>query len=180
VDGAGGRPADHAPALTLATARSPTPFPGWIGAFPDAAHDGALNHDRVRTPATRLAVHLALIATAVVSLVLEPVLALHILFGLGFVAFVAVHLAQRRRIGRRLIGQLSAAWRLERGATRLALSDALLLVLTVGMLASGLWDWLDGHPTRIRWHAITGVLLAGYLLVHTVRRRRRLRASRVR
>ena len=47
------------------------------------------------------------------------------------------------------------------------------------MLMSGLWDWLGAHPTRIRWHAISGVVLAGLLLVHTVRRSRRLRASHV-
>jgi hypothetical protein len=63
---------------------------------------------------------------------------------------------------------------------RLAMADAVLTALTVVMLASGLWDWVDGHPTRIRWHAITGVLLAGFLGVHTLRRSSRLRASTLR
>lgn len=44
------------------------------------------------------------------------------------------------------------------------------------MLVSGFWDWFAGHPTKIRWHAITGVVLP----VHTARRRSRLRRSRVR
>jgi hypothetical protein len=48
------------------------------------------------------------------------------------------------------------------------------------MLASGLRDWLAGHPTRIRWHAITGVALTALLAVHTARRRSRLRRSEVR
>ena len=59
------------------------------------------------------------------------------------------------------------------------MADAVLGALTLVMLGSGLWDWASGHPTRIRWHAITGVLLAGFLLVHTLRRRGRLRSSRV-
>jgi len=48
------------------------------------------------------------------------------------------------------------------------------------MLVSGFWDWSAGHPTKIRWHAITGVMLAILLLAHTVRRRSRLRRSAVR
>jgi hypothetical protein len=47
-------------------------------------------------------------------------------------------------------------------------------------LVSGLYDWIAGHPTRIRWHALSGVALAGFLLVHTLRRRRRLHRSSVR
>jgi hypothetical protein len=59
------------------------------------------------------------------------------------------------------------------------LADALLAVLTIAMLVSGFWDWSIGHPTRIRWHAVTGVVLAGLLLVHTIGRRSRLRSSNV-
>ncbi len=69
---------------------------------------------------------------------------------------------------------------LARPAGRLALADALLAAVTVGMLVSGFRDWSAGHPTRIRWHAITGVVLAIALLVHTVRRWSRLRRSKVR
>ena len=63
---------------------------------------------------------------------------------------------------------------------RLALADLLLAVITAGMLVSGFWDWSAGHPTKIRWHAITGVVLAILLLARTVRRRSRLRRSAVR
>jgi hypothetical protein len=54
------------------------------------------------------------------------------------------------------------------------------MAVTLVMLASGFWDLFVGHPTKIRWHAITGVLLAVTVVVHTLRRRSRLRASNVR
>lgn len=133
-----------------------------------------------RRAAARLIVHLGLIVTAVVSLIFEPALTLHIAIGLVFVGLVVAHLVQRKRVTSALATRLFRGRGLLRPAGRLALSDALLVALTVAMLGSGLWDWLSGHPTRIRWHAITGVLLAGYLIVHTVRRRRRLTSSNVR
>jgi hypothetical protein len=63
---------------------------------------------------------------------------------------------------------------------RLADADAVLTALTVGMLVSGFRDWSIGHPTKLRWHAITGLALAGCLMMHTLNRRGRLRTSRVR
>jgi hypothetical protein len=125
-------------------------------------------------------VHLTLIVTAAVSLALEPLLTLHMVLGLVFVGFVAVHLAQRRRVSAVLVSRLRSLRSLPTPAGRLALADAALTVLTLAMFASGLWDWGTGHPTRIRWHAITGVLLAGFLLLHSVRRRSRLLSSVVR
>jgi hypothetical protein len=129
----------------------------------------------------RWLVHLRLIGTAVVSLVFEPlVLAIHIVVGLAFAVLAGMHLAQRRRVSARLLHRLTRM-RIPAGpAGRLAMADLLLTVVTAGMLVSGFWDWLAGHPGRIRWHAITGVVLAILLLVHTVRRRRRLRRSTVR
>ena len=121
-----------------------------------------------------------LILSAAVSLALEPLLTLHIGLGLLFVAFVAAHLVQRRRVSLSLARRFGSARALLTPSGRLAVADAALTVLTAAMLASGIWDWVDGHPTRIRWHAITGVLLAGFLVVHTVRRRGRLRRSTVR
>jgi hypothetical protein len=133
-----------------------------------------------RRAAARLAVHLGLIATVVVSLVFEPELTLHIVIGFVFVGLVLAHLVQRKRVTSSLAARLFRGRGLLRPAGRLALSDALLVALTLAMLGSGLWDWLTGHPTRIRWHAITGVVLTGYLIVHTVRRRHRLASSHVR
>jgi hypothetical protein len=125
-------------------------------------------------------VHLALMLSAAVSVVLEPVLTLHVALGLLFVAFVPAHLLQRRRVSLSLVRRFGSMRALLAPSGRLAVADAALTVLTAAMLASGLWDWLAGHPTRIRWHAITGVLLAGFLVGHTVRRRGRLRGSTVR
>src|SRR5690348_10411933 len=134
-----------------------------------------------RRPARyRLLVHVALVATVAVSLVLEPLLTLHVVLGRAFVALVVVHLVQRRATSAALVRRLPRVARWTDAPGRLALADALLASLTVAMFASGLFDWLAGHPTRIRWHALTGVALTAFLLVHTLRRRRRLRGSAVR
>jgi hypothetical protein len=125
-------------------------------------------------------VHLGLIVTAGVSLAFEPILTIHIVIGVFFAILVVVHLAQRRRVSAQLAARLLRVQTLYRPAGRRAVADALLATVTVGMLASGFWDWSLGHPTRIRWHAITGIVLAGFLLVHTLRRRARLRSSQVR
>jgi len=126
----------------------------------------------------RTVVHVLLVATAAISLVAEPVLAAHVLVGLTFCALAAAHLSQRRRTVRALLKQLGTPSLTRSG--RLAWADLCLALLTVVMLASGLVDWALGHPTRIRWHAISGVLLAAALLVHTARRRAKVRRSVVR
>jgi hypothetical protein len=125
-------------------------------------------------------VHLGLISTAVVSLAFEPILTIHILLGLVFAVLVGAHLIQRRRITGKLACRLLRVRTLNRPGGRLAVADALLVTVTLAMLVSGFWDWSLGHPTRIRWHAISGLVLSGFLLVHTLRRRKRLRSSRVR
>ncbi len=139
---------------------------------------------RPGTPGARARwlVHLGLIATVIVSLVFEPlVLAIHIAVGSAFAVLTGLHLVQRRRVSGRLLARLSRPGRSLAGrAGRLALADALLAAITAGMLASGFWDWAAGHPTRIRWHALTGVALAILLVVHTARRRSRMRRSKVR
>jgi len=133
-----------------------------------------------RRSALRWLVHVTLIGTAVMSLVLEPILTLHIIFGLVFVFLVACHLVQRRRTSKRLaVGLLKFRNPLLLGS-RLALADGFLFVLTLAMTFSGFWDEWAPHHTKIRWHAITGVVLAIYLIVHTLRRRARLRLSQVR
>jgi len=125
-------------------------------------------------------VHLGLMLTAAVSLAFEPILTIHIVIGLFFAVLVVVHLAQRRRVSAKLAARLLRVRTLYRPGGRLAVADALLATVTVGMLVSGFWDWAGGHPTRVRWHAITGIALAGFLLVHTLRRSARLRSSQVR
>jgi hypothetical protein len=126
-------------------------------------------------------VHLGLIATTTVSMLFEPmVLTVHIGVGLAFAALVVAHLYQRRRVSANLVRQLFRLRRLSQPGGRLAAADALLAALTAGMLVSGFWDWAIGHPTRPRWHALTGVALLGYLVVHTLNRRHRLKHSQVR
>jgi hypothetical protein len=124
-------------------------------------------------------VHLGLILTLIISLVFEFVLSIHIIVGLLLILFVVAHLVQRRRISTTLARRLTRLTSLHGRGGRMALSDAVLLALTVAMLISGFVDVALGHPTRVRWHAIFGVVLALYLLVHTIRRRSRLRSSRV-
>ena len=90
------------------------------------------------------------------------------------------HVATRRHTSARLARRLVRVRELLHRPGRLALADTILALLTVAMLVAGFWDWFAGHPTKIRWHAITGILLAVFVVVHTVRRRKRLRASAVR
>jgi len=105
----------------------------------------------------RWAVHLALILTVIISLAFEFVLTFHIVFGLIFVAFVIVHLTQRRRTSGRLVRRLLDVKALNKTQGRLAMADLLLLVLTIGMLVSGSgtgrWVTRPGFVTT-RWSAL--------------------------
>jgi hypothetical protein len=49
----------------------------------------------------------------------------------------------------------------------------LLFVLVVVVTVSGLYDWLDAR-TRIRWHAISSVILIVVVARHAWTRRQRL------
>ena len=133
-----------------------------------------------RRSALRWIVHVILIGSAITSLVLEPVLSLHVAFGLVFVLFVGFHLAQRRRVSKRLATRLLKVQKLLAPGGRLALADGFLFIITMAMLLSGFWDLWAPHHTKIRWHAITGVVLTIFLVVHTVRRWKRLRFSQIR
>ena len=133
-----------------------------------------------RRSALRWLVHVSLIASSITSLVLQPVLSLHIAFGLVFVLLVGMHLAQRRRVSTRLIVRLLKFEKLLGPAGRLALADGFLFALSSAMLFSGFWDLWAPHHTKIRWHAVTGVVLTIFLTVHTLRRWRRLRFSQIR
>ena len=127
----------------------------------------------------RWLVHLGLILSALISLTFEFILTLHIVIGLLFVGFVVIHLMQRRATSSRLVKTL---FRLRAWGTsqwRLAIADLTLVSLSIAMLVSGFWDVAIGHPTRIRWHALTGFALAVLVLSHTIRRWKRLRVSRV-
>lgn len=122
--------------------------------------------------ARRWLIDMFLIAGGVVSLVFEPiVIAIHSIVGLIFMGTIGPHLWHRRtwiqgtwtRIRQRR--QLSSRLRWS------AWQAALLLMLAIAVTASGLWDWL-GAPTKIRWHAISGVILIGVVGWHVWTRRR--------
>jgi hypothetical protein len=136
--------------------------------------------NQFRIAQQRWLVHLGLMATLAVSLWFEPILAIHVAFGLAFAGLVAAHLTQRRRVSANLVARLARPALLRTRPGRLAAADLLLLALTLVMLVSGFWDLLAIHPTRLRWHAISGIGLTGLLVVHTARRWRRLRTSKVR
>jgi hypothetical protein len=70
---------------------------------------------------------------------------------------------------------------------RLAVSDLMLLFITLNVLVSGIVDWGRGAPTQLplpapfyRWHLDSGIALLIYLAVHVWRRRKRLRRSMIR
>jgi hypothetical protein len=138
----------------------------------------------------RWRVHLGLLASLAVSLLV--VLAkmgtgLHIIAGLCFAGLVGAHLVQRRRTLRTLGGGLIApTLRTPRG--RLAVADGVLAFLACNVVLSGIIDWMSPAPVMVgvpgipalNWHTTTSLLLVVYLVVHVVRRRARLRHSRVR
>ena len=134
----------------------------------------------LRAARRRWWVHLGLLLAAIISLVFEFVLTVHIVLGVAFIVLVAAHLVQRHRISSSLARRLVRLSGWSQKAGRMATADALLLALTLAMLASGFVHVAIGYPTKIRWHALTGVALAVYLHVHTLRRRTRLKSSKIR
>lgn len=133
------------------------------------------------------------LAALATLLVRRSGISIHIVTGLVFVAFVVVHIAQRRRTTGKLAAQLmhARAWFRRRG--RLGFSDAILAFLTLNVLVSGVVDYVDkrntpfplraltGLPIQfIGWHGLSSVILLCYLVVHILRRRTRLRRSQIR
>ena len=140
---------------------------------------------------SRFAVHLGLLCSAAAALgtlqLLHVRVAYHTDVGLVFVGLVVVHLAQRRRTLARMANQIVRARTFVERRIRLALSDLLLLFLTLNVLVSGILDWNRGAPTQLpfpkpfyRWHLDSGLVLVVYLAVHVWRRRKRLRRSTIR
>jgi len=70
-------------------------------------------------------------ATAIGSLVVEPVLTLHVIVGLVFVALVAVHLMPRRHTSVKLPRRLTHPDSLRHRAGCLAVADVVLLLMTI-------------------------------------------------
>jgi hypothetical protein len=140
---------------------------------------------------SRWVVHLGLLISAAAALgtlqLLHVRVAIHTDVGLAFVGLVVVHLAQRRRTLARMATAIPRTRGIAKRAIRLAVSDLLLLFITLNVLVSGLLDWNRGRPIQLplpppfgRWHAVSGAALVVYLAVHVWRRRRRLRRSTIR
>ncbi len=113
----------------------------------------------------------------------------HAIIGLLFLVFVLVHLTQRRQTVRRLLSRLMAHSGSKGPRSRLAISDSILWILTLNAMVSGAADFLVGHEIYLsvpgpfifhKWHELSVLVLLGYVIVHVVRRRQRLRTSHVR
>lgn len=140
---------------------------------------------------SRFAVHVALLCSAAAALgtlqLLHVRVAYHTVVGFVFVGLVVVHLVQRRRTIGRMATQIVRARTFVERSIRLAVSDLMLLFITLNVLVSGIVDWGRGAPTQLplpapfyRWHLDSGIALLIYLAVHVWRRRKRLRRSMIR
>lgn len=157
--------------------------------------DAGAGHGRVPARArSRWRVHLGLLITLTAALL--PLLMfgssarvpVHLAIACVFLSLVIVHLSQRRQTLRRLIAACGRAGSRMKGR-RLAASDAIFAFLIANVLASGIYNLATGGNARvplpgihlfIGWHALSSVLFVGYLITHVIRRRRRLRRSRIR
>ena len=119
----------------------------------------------------RWLIDVLLISGAIVSVIFEPFsIAVHSMVGLAFAGTVGPHLWHRRPWIRGTLGRL---WHGRRLSARLRWGLAqsfLLLVLVLTVTASGLYDWLDAR-SRIRWHAISSVILIVVAARHAWTRR---------
>jgi len=113
----------------------------------------------------------------------------HSIIGLLVLAFVIVHLIQRRQTVKRLLTRLFGRRSSVGRQSRLVVSDVTLWILTLNAMVSGLVDFLVGHTIYLaipgpyvlqKWHAMSILVLLVYVIVHVVRRRKRLRASHIR
>ena len=175
-----------------------TEHPG--AASPSSGPNAQVITDRTASDArtrSRWWVHLALIASVLLALVplllfgVNDRVTIHVVIACFFLALVIVHLGQRRHTLARLTRQL-ATWGSRARQRRLAVSASVLSFLVLNVLASGIWDLasgrsigiigipLPGHRLYLAWHRLSGLLLLLYLILHVIRRPKRLRRSRIR
>ena len=135
---------------------------------------GGLSRRIAGRPLRRWLTDIVLLALGVISLAFEPFsIAVHSIIGLAFVGLVGPHLWGRRRWIAATVAGLRERRRMGLRRRWSLTQAAVLLALALIVTASGLWDWL-GVPTRIRYHAISGVLLIGVTGWHAWTRRRSL------
>jgi hypothetical protein len=139
----------------------------------------------------RWTVHLWLIVTFLASLVrllMKLSIGVHVIIGLIFLSLVVLHLLQRRKRIRGLLVHFKSVSTWTRRGGRLAWSDLILTFIFSNLIVSGIADYFVGGGgifistgviRPIRWHALSAILLLAYLLVHVIRRARRLRNSKV-
>jgi hypothetical protein len=142
-------------------------------------------------------VHLALIVSLAGSLLsliyLSHSITIHVIFGVWFMAMLLFHFYQRRRTIKSLLTRLIGVQSRTRATTRLVISDIILELLVLDVLASGLVDCLNHHATEFpfasalglppglsQWHKLAALVLVVYATVHIIRRRKRLRHSHIR
>jgi len=113
----------------------------------------------------------------------------HAIIGILVLALVLVHLAQRRHTVQQLIARIFGRQRSTARQSRQAASDVILWILLLNATISGVVDFVAGHTIFLsipgpsvlqKWHAMSVVILLVYVIVHVVRRRKRLRMSRIR
>jgi hypothetical protein len=110
----------------------------------------------------------------------------HAIIGLLVFALVIVHLIQRRHTVRRLAVRLFG--HSPGRQSRQAASDTILWILMLNTMASGAADFIVGHTILLpipgpylfqKWHLMSALVLLIYVIVHVVRRRKRILTSRV-
>jgi hypothetical protein len=151
----------------------------------------------IRGERRRWYVHIALLLTLAGSLVtliyLSHSITIHVIFGVAFMVFVLFHLYQRRRTVASLAKQITGTARHSKGPSRLAVSDTILELLVLNVLASGIVDIVNHQATQlnflgslgfppglIQWHKLASFVLIVYIIVHVSRRWRRIRRSHIR
>lgn len=141
-------------------------------------------------------VHVVLIFTLAGSLLsliyLSHSITIHVIFGVLFMVTMLFHLYQRRRTVATLLKRLIGLQSRTKAATRLVISDIILELLVLDVLVSGLVDGLAHHATQFplaatlglppglsQWHKLAAIVLVVYVIVHVIRRRKRLRRSHI-
>jgi hypothetical protein len=139
-------------------------------------------------------VHLALLVTLAGSLLsliyLSHSITIHVVIGVAFMVMMLFHLYQRRRTVKSLVKRLVGVG--SHAKVRMAVSDLILELLVLDVLVSGIVDGMAHHATQFplaatlhlppglsQWHKLAAVVLVVYLIVHIIRRRKRLRRSHI-
>jgi uncharacterized protein YebE (UPF0316 family) len=117
---------------------------------------------------------------------------LHVVFGVAFMVLLVAHLYQRRRTVVTLARQFWRGRVRTRAPSRLAVSDTILSLLILNVLVSGVVDALNHQATQlsflsnvgfppglVQWHKLASFVAVIYAIVHVIRRRSRLRHSRI-